>query len=140
MSTPNRKIKSTLALAVALGTLAPAAASARSLPPDPPGWSDSTASTAGAQPYLLHGTHDVGITSQQTKPYVLHGTHDVGITSQQTKRSPTQIVELPPSGFDWGDAGIGAAGGLGLSMLAAGGLALAQRRGRRAHGATSATR
>lgn len=36
-------------------------------------------------------------------------------------------------GFDWGDAGIGAAGGLALSMVGAGGaLALSQRRARRA--------
>ena len=35
-------------------------------------------------------------------------------------------------GFDWGDAGIAAAGGLGLSVLAlGGGLVIAQHRGRR---------
>jgi hypothetical protein len=34
-------------------------------------------------------------------------------------------------GFDWADAGIGAAGGLGLSMLAVGGVLVAQRRGHR---------
>ena len=38
-------------------------------------------------------------------------------------------VITPTSGFDWGDAGIGAAGGLALSMLALGGtLAVSQRR------------
>jgi hypothetical protein len=44
-----------------------------------------------------------------------------------------QIIRVTaPSGFDWGDAGIGAAGGFGLSMLAlGGGLGIAQRRGRR---------
>jgi hypothetical protein len=37
------------------------------------------------------------------------------------------------SGFDWGDAGIGAAGGLALSMVGLGGaLAVSQRRTRRA--------
>ncbi len=39
--------------------------------------------------------------------------------------SPQPAVEIvrvsAPGGFDWGDAGIGAAGGLGLTMLAAGG-------------------
>ena len=36
------------------------------------------------------------------------------------------------SGFDWGDAGIGAAGGLALAMLGVGGgLAISQRRERR---------
>jgi hypothetical protein len=45
-----------------------------------------------------------------------------------------QVVRVSaPGGFDWGDAGIGAAGGFGLSMLALGGGlgVVAQRRGRR---------
>ena len=46
-------------------------------------------------------------------------------------RSPTSpIVRVitPNSGFDWGDAGIGAAGGLALAMLGLGGtLALSHR-------------
>ena len=41
------------------------------------------------------------------------------------------------SAFDWGDAGIGAAGALGLSMLAAGGIVVITRR--RTHGPTGAT-
>ena len=41
-------------------------------------------------------------------------------------------VQTPPSGFDWGDAGIGAAGGLALSLIALGGaLAVSQHRTRR---------
>jgi hypothetical protein len=45
-------------------------------------------------------------------------------------RPPARVVTSPaPAGFDWGDAGIGAAGGLGLSMVAVGGsLALVGRR------------
>jgi hypothetical protein len=46
---------------------------------------------------------------------------------------PTIVrVNVPnSSGFDWGDAGIGAAGGLALAMLGiGGGLAITQRRGR----------
>ena len=43
------------------------------------------------------------------------------------------VQTSPRSGFDWGDAGIGAAGGVGLAMLAAGGLVVAQRRGRLTH-------
>ena len=43
-----------------------------------------------------------------------------------------QIVRVStPGGFDWGDAGIGAAGALGLSMVAVGGgLVIAARRSR----------
>jgi hypothetical protein len=47
---------------------------------------------------------------------------------------PTIVRVNAPSniGFDWGDAGIGAAGGLAVSMLSIGaGLAISQRRERR---------
>ena len=40
-------------------------------------------------------------------------------------------IQTPPSGFDWGDAAIGAAGGLALALIAVGGaLVVSQRRGR----------
>jgi hypothetical protein len=39
-----------------------------------------------------------------------------------SSRQPTgvQLVRVPTHGFDWGDAGIGAAAGIGLTMLAVG--------------------
>src|SRR2546423_7656088 len=40
----------------------------------------------------------------------------------------TIVLVRADSGFDWGDAGIGAAGALGLSMLAAGGIIVVTRR------------
>ena len=47
--------------------------------------------------------------------------------------SGTRIVTVASNGFDWGDAGIGAAGGLALAMLGVGaGLAMSQHRTRRA--------
>ncbi len=50
-----------------------------------------------------------------------------------------QIVRVSaPGGFDWSSAGIGAAGGFGLSMLALGGaLTVSQRRARRHNGPTA---
>ena len=55
-------------------------------------------------------------------------------TNSFTATSPpaTQIVRVTtPSGFDWGDAGIGAAGGLALSILGLGAaLTITQRRAR----------
>jgi hypothetical protein len=82
MSPQSRKIKSTLAAALAVGAVAPAAASAMPPPPDPP-----------------------------------------------PSHHPVVFVEpSPQSGFDWGDAGIGAAGGLGLSLIAVGGGVLIARR------------
>jgi hypothetical protein len=50
-----------------------------------------------------------------------------------------QIIRVTaPGGFDWGDAGIGAAGGLGLSLLALGGGAVVTRRGRGSSGRAAA--
>ena len=86
---PNQQIKTTAALALALGALTPAAAAAR---------------------------------PQLDPPCATH---------KQTQTSPIVRVITPNSGFDWGDAGIGAAGGLALAMLGLGGtLALSQRRTR----------
>jgi hypothetical protein len=48
--------------------------------------------------------------------------------------TPTTIVRIaaPDSGFDWGDAGIGAAGGLALTLIGVGGaFAVSGHRARR---------
>ena len=89
MGPNDHKIKTTLALALALGAIIPATASAR-LELNPP-----QSGTTPSQPAV-------------------------------------QIVRVPaPGGFDWGAAGIGAAGALGLSMVAlGGGLVIAARRTR----------
>jgi len=50
---------------------------------------------------------------------------------------PGRTIVYVNSGFDWGDAGIGAAGGLALAMLGVGGgLAISQRRERRSGAST----
>jgi hypothetical protein len=47
-------------------------------------------------------------------------------------------IQTPPSGFDWGDAGIGAAGGLAVAMLGLGaGLVISHQRPRRARPTTT---
>jgi hypothetical protein len=76
---PNHHLKNATALALALGALAPATATAKPVGPDRSGAS---------------------------------------FTIPQT---PVVRVITPASGFDWGDAGIGAAGGLALAMLGVGG-------------------
>jgi len=57
------------------------------------------------------------------------------VTSQAAvPAAPPTIVRVSASngGFDWGDAGIGAAGGFALSMIGLGGaLAISQSRARR---------
>jgi hypothetical protein len=57
-------------------------------------------------------------------------------------RAPERIVRVqtPNGGFDWGDAGIGAAGGLALSMVGLGAaLGVSQHRARRTRGTTALT-
>ena len=44
-----------------------------------------------------------------------------GGATPTTQATPIVRVIAPQNGFDWGDAGIGAAGGLALSMLGVGG-------------------
>jgi hypothetical protein len=45
-------------------------------------------------------------------------------------------IQTPPNGFDWGDAGIGAAGGLALAMIGLGGALVVSQRPRRSRGTT----
>ena len=61
---------------------------------------------------------------------------------QQTppQPAPTIVRVTVPTGFDWGDAGIGAAGGFALSMLGLGAaLAVSQRHANHSHRPTTAT-
>ena len=51
--------------------------------------------------------------------------------TQADLRSPSPVVSVPASGFDWADAGIGAAGMLALVALGSGALLLASQRRRR---------
>jgi hypothetical protein len=64
----------------------------------------------------------------------LRAAFDIDVPAARNARTPQAVVRahVPQSGFDWGDAGIGAAGGLALSMIAVGGaFAVSQRRSRR---------
>jgi hypothetical protein len=52
-------------------------------------------------------------------------------TAKLSAAPPVVRIQAPGSGFDWGDAGIGAAAGVALSMIGLGGaLAVSQRRTR----------
>ena len=52
--------------------------------------------------------------------------HHAGSAPQAVVR-----IQTPPNGFDWGDAGIGAAGGLALAMIGLGGALVVSQRPRR---------
>lgn len=65
---------------------------------------------------------------------------DVAATAANRASAPQTVVRIQPAqdGFDWGDAGIGAAGGLALAMLGlGGGLAVSQNRARRTRRTTA---
>jgi hypothetical protein len=55
---------------------------------------------------------------------------DAGRAAGQAPRPATQVVQVRAHGFDWGDAGIGAAAMLSVLGVGAG-VAVAGRRGRR---------
>jgi len=53
-------------------------------------------------------------------------------------QTPVVRITTPASGFDWGDAGIGAAGGVALALLGVGGgLVISHQRPRRTRTTTS---
>jgi hypothetical protein len=93
---PDHHLKKAVALALALGAILPATATAKPVGPDPSGAS---------------------------------------FTIPQT---PIVRITTPTGGFDWGDAGIGAAGGLAVAMLGVGGgLVFSHQRPRRARPTTT---
>ena len=65
------------------------------------------------------------------------GGPDPSGASYTIPQTPVVRITTPASGFDWGDAGIGAAGGLALAMLGVGGgLVISHQRPRRTHPTT----
>ena len=89
------------------------------------------ATTANRAPATVYSRPDKSVIAVTT-PY--------GRRVAQTASAPQAVVRIqtPPSGFDWGDAGIGAAGGVAIAMLGLGGaLAVSQRRPRRTRQTTS---
>jgi hypothetical protein len=111
MSPRSHKIRTTLALTMALGAVVPAAGQAR-LATDP--------AAPASSPATVHDVKSAYDLRRAAQTSSLAGTVD-----------PQRhvITVSAPSGFDWGDAAIGAAGGLGLALAAVGGtLAVAGRR------------
>ena len=81
---------------------------------------------------MVSGTTPASTVNQA--PASVYSRPDKSMIRVTTPGSAPQAVvriQTPPSGFDWGDAGIGAAGGLALAMIGLGGaLAVSQRRPR----------
>jgi hypothetical protein len=111
MSPRNHTIRTTLALTMALGAIAPAAHARYAVDPSPQVASASSQDVKSAQD--LRGTAPTSS---------LAGTVDSG---------RHVITVSNPNGFDWGDAAIGAAGGLGLALAAVGSTLVVAGRRRR---------
>jgi len=93
---PRHHLKKATALALALGAIVPATATAKPVGPDPSG------------------------------------------ASFAIPQTPVVRITTPASGFDWADAGIGAAGGVALAMLGLGGaLVISHQRPRRTRHTTT---
>ncbi len=105
---------------------------------------DAAQKTAGPDEYVLnrdYGSPDAADAAPQPagEAYVLnrkYGSPDAVDAARNLPPVQIPVVEardVPPSGFDWGDAGIGAAGMLALFSIA-GGAALLLTVRRRGHG------
>jgi hypothetical protein len=89
--------------------------------------------SAASQPAAVYSRQDKSLL-----PRKYHSTSGLAKAGKLSSSQPVVRIEMPQSGFDWGDAGIGAAGGVALAMLALGGaLAFSQRRPRRSRQTTS---
>jgi hypothetical protein len=115
---PNHHLKKAAALTLAVGAILPAAATAKPIGADPTGAvSTNPAATANRPPATVYSRPDKSM---------------IRVTTPETAPEAVVRIQTPSNGFDWGDAGIGAAGGLALSVIAVGGaLAVSQRRSRR---------
>ncbi len=130
-----RHLATTAALVVALGTSAGSAAARVDL-----SGSSGTCSevcSGGAASYgtpVSNAPSDPGPCSEICSGgQASYGISSTNATSTAGSRPMIVRIVERPSGFDWGDAGIGVAGGVALSMLGLGGaLAASQRRTRRA--------
>ncbi|MDQ6819814.1 MAG: hypothetical protein M3076_05650 [Actinomycetota bacterium] len=117
--TTTHHITAGVVLALALGASA-APASARPFDINPNG------------SYVPAGSVSMQAPSRSATPIVPAGTSNL--------RSARPTVASSPDGFQWGGAGIGAAGGVVLSMIGVGGaLAMSQRRTRSTHHTTALT-
>jgi hypothetical protein len=122
----------TAALVAACAVPASAAAQSQDLrSPD----ARDAAAAAQAQSYQdlrSPDARDAGQAAQVTQDLRSPDARDVGRTPVEVPTPVVEIREVPGSGFDWGDAGIGAAGMLALFSIAAGlALMVSGRRRRR---------
>ena len=106
-------VKRATALALALVTVAPAAASAR-VALDPPA-SQTTRANVYVPPASAFANTVAGPRANVYVPPASAFTDTVAPGARAPKVHAIRVSN--DAGFDWGDAGIGAAGGIGIAML-----------------------
>ena len=74
---------------------------------------------------LVRKEGDIPLIVQETQPSKIAQMHR---HSADFSVPTATLVEAPSSGFDWADAGVGAAAGLGLVLLAGAGVLVTRRR------------
>ena len=142
------RISTTAALILSLATLGAPAASARSVGLDAATAANGQSSTAvrpnpdqqTATGATANRTSAAGY-SRQDKSIVASASPSATSGIANATAAPAVVrLQAPASGFDWGDAGIGAAGGIALSMIGLGGaLVVSQNRARRTRGRRGTT-
>ena len=116
--TTTHRISTTAVLIVSLAAAGAPAASAKHV--------EDAATAANPTPATVYSRQDKSIVPA-TSPST------TAASPAKVSAQPVVTVQAPANGFDWGDAGIGAAAGFALSMIGLGGaLAVSQRRTRRA--------
>jgi hypothetical protein len=119
--------KSRLAITVALATAAVSAPTAAAMPAEPV----STTDARGEYSASLDARGEHAASLSQTAPAFDLRTADAREPDggpASTQPVVVEVTEPAASGFDWTDAGIGAAGGLALTVLFGSGVVLARRR------------
>jgi hypothetical protein len=143
--TTTHHISTGVVLALALAAAGAPAASARPVGPDAATAANGQSSTAVRpnpdQQTATGATANrtsAGGYSRQDKSIMASASPSTSARIAQASAPPPVVrLHAPAGGFDWGDAGIGAAGGLALSMIGVGGaLAISQNRARRTRGTT----
>jgi hypothetical protein len=123
----NHRISTTAAVILSLAAASAPAASARPADYVPPG----TQATANLY------TPPASVYSRPNKAMTRVSTPNGGDIAKATAPQAVVRVQTPENGFDWGDAGIGAAGGLALAMLGIGGGLVIRQRPRRSRRTTA---
>jgi hypothetical protein len=122
--TTTHRITTTAAVILSLAAAGAPTAIARPVGAD-------TATAANQAPATIYSRPDK-TTIPTSWPYPYGGNPKAATAEPATVPQAVVRIQTPQSGFDWGDAGIGAAGGVALAMLGLGGALVITHRPKRA--------